>query len=459
MQTVPFDIFRTSLILQYADKNIISNEPFKETLNYINNFALVRDTDNTLTLYYLPRNNNFNYDFLMMSSENFIEHFFLLMSFTKQLPYIPYSSPILDTEEKIMNEMIFFLILTINEMYALFKIGNMRGTGSYGFVQDAELNTSTISIYYNYFKNYNTLVLKFYTDITKESIEEFCKQYQKIKHVTCNSSNVIAIYFTISSTLNYVMGMERLDGTLNDCTTVIVDTNKITKKKDFIVLSLYDYINMFIQLINVLKCLHEHNIYHKDIKPENIGIRRKQSGGYDAVLFDFDLSCGGLGDECKSMGGTPVYLSPERFFKLNGYRNYNALPIENINTFTNGELSELDDNWALAFSFYSIITMDIINDPQFKYAPKIKIPRANRKSLEFLNMGKLIISIDPQIVNLLNQNITTDTHAKALYNYFTLLFAMLNLDLDRRERVRCLDLKSYGLDDIDQYFPSKITFF
>jgi len=54
--------------------------------------------------------------------------------------------------------------------------------------------------------------------------------------------------------------------------------------------------------------LHRHGIYHGDLKPENVMVR-KENGRYRAVLIDFDFASMVSDERLKR--GTPRYLSPE----------------------------------------------------------------------------------------------------------------------------------------------------
>ena len=69
---------------------------------------------------------------------------------------------------------------------------------------------------------------------------------------------------------------------------------------------------MFLRIINALDALHNVNILHTDLKPENIFIMEKEGGGYVGKLSDFDDSFF-MNDvpDSYNIVGTPEYFSPE----------------------------------------------------------------------------------------------------------------------------------------------------
>lgn len=76
---------------------------------------------------------------------------------------------------------------------------------------------------------------------------------------------------------------------------------------------------IFLKLTRAIKSLHEYGIAHRDIKPENVLIREDStatnlSDKYIIKIIDFGLTCySNLRYSCKSVSGTPDYMSPEAF--------------------------------------------------------------------------------------------------------------------------------------------------
>lgn len=100
-------------------------------------------------------------------------------------------------------------------------------------------------------------------------------------------------------------------------------------------------------LFQALILLHRNNIVHRDIKLENIIVRRDDKV---AKLIDFGLACwlreGDFPDEMGS--GTSNYLPPEAYLK-----NYKATP----------EVWKKSDIYAAGIVLYSLAISDFADDP------------------------------------------------------------------------------------------------
>jgi len=437
-----FSSFQTAKILQYLSKDMIYEDDRWQQALYIDSFTFRYDRNKDVSelIYYENSHNTFNYEILNSYSldEKIIERFFLLIGFTHFLP-ISIHSGINNVNEmdKLIRRLENILLIKLVDFKKNFYIEKKIAEGAYGKIYLGIFNllsTEPLSLYFkNLIKGDRLPVIKWYqSDVKKERFEDYCIQYQKIKQLTCNSENVIQVYFGIKVENNYVMGMEELDGTLFQCAPEFVENIRGHE-----ILTKYEYVKMFVDLMKVLKCLHGYNMYHNDIKPENIGIR-KNGSMHHALLFDFDLSCGGFGDVCSKSGYTPVFISPERIFKSLGYRNYQGKSLQQKAIFTNRELCELDDSWALALSFYFSSKKIHIEDLMFN---QVEI------YMKYINYNELPINYD-------------EYHGKfpELNGFFTLILNMLNLHLEERKRIECLDLKDYGLDNIEYLKPSSINF-
>lgn len=133
---------------------------------------------------------------------------------------------------------------------------------------------------------------------------------------------------------------ELIDGTdLFDLMLEYINEDLEFSEKDVLEIGKY--------LFQALVLLHRNNIVHRDIKLENVIVRRDDSV---AKLIDFGLACwlveGGYPDEMGS--GTSHYLPPESYLK-----NYKATP----------EVWKKSDVYAAGIVLYALATSDFADDP------------------------------------------------------------------------------------------------
>lgn len=172
------------------------------------------------------------------------------------------------------------------------------------------------------------------------------------------------------------------------------------------------------ELVQGLRFIHQHNVYHRDIKTENIMVQpnmdlktaREQWSYPDIKYIDVGLSCVKGTEPCQAPSGTPEYVDP-RLAKR-------ALDIQH-GKFTNKEL-EAADIWALAVSLYEItmlqhpsfdlvnmknmspedIFLTIINSPIRSFEYPIKqlddITNKQKKLIKKLNL-QITSLVDPDI--------------------------------------------------------------
>jgi len=97
------------------------------------------------------------------------------------------------------------------------------------------------------------------------------------------------------------------------------------------------------RLINQLLQLHNNNIVHGDIKPENIVLQLDNDNKYvnNIMFIDYGLSC--ITEQC-NIGGTLLYMAPE------------LLPlIGNNKTTISKQLLKKTDIWSLGVVFYELL--------------------------------------------------------------------------------------------------------
>lgn len=126
------------------------------------------------------------------------------------------------------------------------------------------------------------------------------------------------------------------EGTLND----LIDKNPTVEAKQKII----------IEIAQAVSYLHKQGIIHRDLKPDNILFSKDRTGKRVAKVTDFGISQDMLTqktpEETFTQGvGTPLFMSPEQFYK----KNFGL----------DGEISERSDIWALGVIFYKMLTGNI----------------------------------------------------------------------------------------------------
>ncbi len=117
--------------------------------------------------------------------------------------------------------------------------------------------------------------------------------------------------------------------------------------------------NITRQTLEALRCLHQHNIYHLDLKTENIMFNDTENIS-DIKLIDFGSSVQSQGPEKDVLSsrhyGTPGYMSPVKFDRV-GLEHSDPLNSPN----------PMDDLWSLGITLMKLIFMAYEMTPKGEY--------------------------------------------------------------------------------------------
>lgn len=203
-----------------------------------------------------------------------------------------------------------------------YKVLECIGKGSYGTVYKA-LDTcgNTYAIKAVEFSKMRHKTMRF-----NSTTDEFT--ISTILSKECLKGNadyigIVKIYNVFRTDQRYYIVMELLDGqTLEDFVQTPTETEKDYLSED-------TFKQIAFQILSGLSFLGSLNIAHRDIKPDNIFIKRRPgSSGYEVKIIDIGL--GRISEErpyvdmwgrrecMRSSVGTPLYASPEIEF-CNGY--------------------------------------------------------------------------------------------------------------------------------------------
>lgn len=275
-----------------------------------------------------------------------------------------------------------------------YKLQGELGKGNYGIVHLAQQNVTNKLVAIKELKTVNVKTI----NSVKQEVEML-----KILLPTCHPNflcyeDAFEDLGKIYLVTNYIKGFN-----LKDTASIIYhqffETNKMLYYS--IILSLLQ------DLLYILSVIHERNIVHGDIKPENIIVRRDISfknkilsqGTTEAnliwqpVLIDFGLSCLATSPSCQKPAGTPLYMAPE--------------------IFVHGRRYPESDIWALGLCFYIILTGDVPWPVELKTVPDFKnyIINGNYK----LDIATPNSTLDNTLNTMLNRDYMERSTAHDLY--------------------------------------------
>ena len=166
------------------------------------------------------------------------------------------------------------------------------GAGKYGEVYKAKNKITGEVVAIKKIPKNKVKLLNFQREVEMlEKVEQSCKKY-----LLCYIDN-------FEDEDNYYLVTEFLDDykPLTDYINYI--TKQINKQKYI------EFESLFEELINGLKIIHSFGLAHRDIKPDNILIR-KDKNGFKVKYIDFGFAC--QKNVCSiNFSGTPIFVAPE----------------------------------------------------------------------------------------------------------------------------------------------------
>ncbi len=173
------------------------------------------------------------------------------------------------------------------------ELGEELGKGAFGIVYKATMKDEVLAI-----KFLDTIDHKDEPEKTITTIINELKAITKVKH------NKIPQFFgvfekddKIGLMFSFIQGV-----TLN----IYLEKNKIPESEK---------VDLMIQLVEILVCLHEKRVIHRDVKPKNTMVTSEKK----LILIDFGISR--INDKTigntVTLKGSPAYSPPEAFHDLN----------------------------------------------------------------------------------------------------------------------------------------------
>lgn len=244
----------------------------------------------------------------------------------------------------------------------------------------------TIDIYYHKYEILGTgaysTVYEGYNKLTKEkvAIKEINKK-KNIKYIE-RFRNEIKIMESINN-INIIKLLTSIEN--NDYIYIIMefcekgDLRKFLKKR---ALKEHNVRNLMVQLVSGIQYMYNNNIYHRDLKPQNILIDKY----YNLKITDFGLAKTQENNELfETICGSPMYMAPE----IMKYKKYDRKA----------------DLWSLGVIFYELLT--------------------GKTPFNASNHAELIENIEKNEIYFPN-------HIKISYNARDLLLRLLNKNSNKR---------------------------
>ena len=255
--------------------------------------------------------------------------------------------------------------------FGITYLANMSVRGNLGMLQ----SNIRVAIKEFFMKDLNG---RYMTQVTSNSQGSICEKYkakflQEAQHLAnLKHPNIVKVLESFSANNTYYYVMELIDGmSLND---YIKQKGGLTVEESIAVMN---------ELGNALSYMHQHNMLHLDLKPQNV--MRRNNG--QIVLIDFGLSkhydeYGNPETSTTLGGGTPGYAPLEQI----QYRDGKSFPVTM-------------DIYALAATFYKMLTAKSPQD-----ASDVLNEGLDKESLKSRNVPSDIIDLIEMGMSPLKKN-------------------------------------------------------
>lgn len=295
------------------------------------------------------------------------------------------------------------------------------GKGAFGTVYEARMVTKNRR---GRIVEEKKCVIKVINNKKKDTLKIICGEL--ITLMDYKSDNSVEYYgysfhLGVDGITTVFLFMDHIDGMeLSDFIDKKSSNDKIEFKQKIIIVK---------QLLDELENMHDHKIYHRDIKPQNIMINIKKGTKYSTIkddqikitYIDFGFGCD-LDTTCDKApwpAGTPYYITPD------------ALKSPNII-----ELYEKDDIWALGCTIYFVLFGEIFGKVMSEHPSSLQ--QLYRK-IHDLTDGQIRNELRSQCQRLIKEH---PEYQIVISKIFDIMTRMLKKNREEREMKK--------LDNIDQ---------
>ncbi|XP_029519143.1 death-associated protein kinase 2-like [Oncorhynchus nerka] len=186
---------------------------------------------------------------------------------------------------------VFNMLENVEDLY---EIGEVLGSGHFGQVREVRERATGARWAGKFLKIRKCASSRL--GMERKNVEREVEVLQALQH-----PNIMALKDVFESRAEVVLVLELISG--GELFDFIAEKENLTES---------DAIDFMKQILLGVGFMHNKQIGHFDLKPENIMLSDKMAPNPDIKIIDFGLAhCLQSGEEYRCMSGTPQYISPE----------------------------------------------------------------------------------------------------------------------------------------------------
>jgi len=176
-----------------------------------------------------------------------------------------------------------------------YRIEEVLGQGSYGITYKVSAEVSfgniTNKIYFavkeNFTKKYcsrkaDGITMKFPAEFASDverDLEDFLTEGKRLNQICKSSKHIVKVNETWQENDTAYYAMEFIDGgSLSD---YVISKGRLSEK---------EALKIFMPILEAVYSVHQYQLLHLDIKPENIMLERQNDGQFTPILIDFGIT-------------------------------------------------------------------------------------------------------------------------------------------------------------------------
>uniref|UniRef100_A0A8C1U0K6 Si:dkey-240h12.4 n=1 Tax=Cyprinus carpio TaxID=7962 RepID=A0A8C1U0K6_CYPCA len=185
-------------------------------------------------------------------------------------------------------------VFKLDNVEDLYEIGSVLGSGHFGQVCEVRERATGVLWAGKFLKLKKSAGSRL--GLERKNVEKEVEVLQGLQH-----QNIMALKDVFESRAEVVLIVELIKG--GELFDFIAEKENLTET---------EAIEFMKQILKGVSYMHQKNVAHFDLKPENIMLSDKHAPNPDIKIIDFGMAYRFIqGEEYKSSGGTPQYIAPE----------------------------------------------------------------------------------------------------------------------------------------------------